>query len=83
MSGSWVNPFGPEALNNLIFFGFEQNATFSCDTVGSRCSFLRDDYDEVDDDGGAIADQLAGSVWTVCTCTCRDAAPSMSATRTF
>jgi hypothetical protein len=68
MSGSWVNPFGEEALNNLIFFAFDLNATLSCESVGSRCSFLRDEYTEIDEDGGAIADQLGGAVWTVCKC---------------
>ena len=82
LQGSWRNPFGPGALNNLIFFVVEESAVFNCDAVGSRCSFLRSDWGDVDDDGGAIADQIEGAVWTVsklessqCNVTMRERSP--------
>ena len=62
--GTWQNPFGPGALNNLIFFTVQNNATFSCASIGSRCSFTTSDFGRIDEDGGAIADQEGGSVWT-------------------
>mmetsp|Transcript_14749 Transcript_14749/g.28031 ORF Transcript_14749/g.28031 Transcript_14749/m.28031 type:complete len:246 (-) Transcript_14749:61-798(-) len=65
LQGSWRNPFGEGALNNLIFFVVEESASFNCDAVGSRCSFLRSDWGDIDEDGGAIADQIEGAVWTV------------------
>ena len=56
--------FGPGALNNLNFFFVEKEASFACGSTGSRCAFSRNEFVEVDDDGGAIADQMHGSVWT-------------------
>ena len=66
--GTWQNPFGPGALNNLIFFEIPESATLSCGSSGSRCSFTREDFGQIDDDGGAIADQLEGAVWTTSKC---------------
>lgn len=62
--GTWQNPFGPAALNNLVWFEIPDAATLSCGSEGSRCSFTREDFGQVDDDGGAIADQLEGAVWS-------------------
>ena len=65
--GTWWDPYGDTALNNLIFFMFDETATMSCGSEGSRCSFNRNHFTQIDDDCASgscgIADQLAGSVW--------------------
>ena len=61
----WTNLFGPAALDNLVFYVVESDASFSCASAGSRCAFLRSDFEEIDDTGGAFADQQEGTVWTV------------------
>lgn len=61
----WTNPFGPAALDNLVFYVVESDASFSCALAGSRCAFLRSDFEDIDEEGGAIADQREGTVWTV------------------
>lgn len=78
--GTFRNPFGEEALNNLTYYisPFGQTVTLACGSSGSRCAFERPHYDNIDDDGGWIADQLAGSVWATtseflllwCVCVC-------------
>ena len=64
--GTWRNPFGPGALNNLIFFEVPEQtvATFACGSNGSRCSFIEADFEKYDEDGGAVAVQIGGMVWT-------------------
>ena len=60
---TWQNPFGPGALNNLLFFTVPDSAALSCGSLGSRCSFVRADFVVVDDDGGTIADQIGAAIW--------------------
>lgn len=63
--GTWRNPWGPGALNNLRFHEVPANtvATFACGSSGSRCSFIEQDFEKIDDDGGALAVQIGGMVW--------------------
>jgi len=62
---SWTNPFGPGALNNLVFFLSDTDGALTCGNIGSRCGFTRSDWGTIDIDGGAISDQLEGAIWTV------------------
>ena len=67
--GTWRNPYGPLADNVPKFFEVPDSATFTCDTAGARCSFVKSHYEEVDIDpdlgATGLTTLLDGNVWTV------------------